>query len=90
MRGRFLEITYRNGKPVAAYLYLPRQPDDRSVRTKRLEPGLVIDLAENGQAIGIEITSPSVTTLAHLNLALAEAKQTELRPDEAAPLLSVA
>ena len=90
MKGRFLEITYRNGKLIAAYLYLPRLPDQRSVRTKRLGRGLVIDLAEDGQAIGIEITSPRSTTIADLNQALAEANQPALKPDEAAPLLNAA
>ena len=90
MKARFLEITYRNGKAIAAYLYLPRQMGDRSVRTKRLGGGLVIDLADDGRAIGIEVTSPNRATLADLNRALLEANQPELRPDEAAPLLSAA
>jgi hypothetical protein len=90
MRGRFLEVTYRNGKPIAAYLYLPRTPDDHSVRTRRFEPGLVMDIAKDGRAIGIEITSPTVTSLADLNLALAAVNQPELQPNEAAPLLSAA
>ncbi len=33
MGKRYLEVTYRDGKPVAAYLYLQRQSGDRSVRT---------------------------------------------------------
>jgi hypothetical protein len=60
MRGRFLEVTYRDGKPIAAYLYLPRRPDDHSVRTRRFDRGLVMDLAEDGRPIGIEITSPKL------------------------------
>jgi uncharacterized protein YuzE len=90
MKGRFLEITYRRGKAIAAYLYLPRGADDRSVRTMCLERGIVIDFASDGRAIGIEITSPRTTTLAELNRALFEAKQPELQPDEAAPLLRAA
>ncbi len=31
MAGRSLEVTYRDGKPVAAYLYLPRQSGDRPI-----------------------------------------------------------
>jgi hypothetical protein len=49
-----------------------------------------MDLAEDGRPIGIEITSPKLTTLAELNRALTEVNQPELRPDEAAPLLSAA
>jgi uncharacterized protein YuzE len=90
MKSRFLEITYRNGKPIAAYLYLPRLADDRSARTTRLDHGLVIDYAPDGRAIGIEITSPQKTSLADLNHALRQANQPELQPDEASPLLSAA
>jgi hypothetical protein len=90
MNSRFLEITYRRGKAIAGYLYLPRTTDDRSVRTTRLAAGLVIDFAEDGRAIGIEITSPSATTLADLNSALAHINQPELLPDEAAPLIRAA
>jgi uncharacterized protein YuzE len=90
MKARFLEITYRNGKAIAAYLYLPRQSGDRSVQTKRLGNGLVIDFTSDGRAIGIEVTSPNHLTLGDLNRALIEANQPELQPDEAAPLLSAA
>lgn len=90
MNSRFLEITYRNGRAIAAYLYLPRRPDDRSVRTARLGNGLVIDFAEDGRAIGIEITSPSATTLSDLNRALVESHQPELLPGEASPLIQAA
>jgi hypothetical protein len=30
MRDRYLEITYRKGKPLAAYLYFPRESDTKS------------------------------------------------------------
>jgi hypothetical protein len=43
MKNSYLEVTFRRGRPLAAYLYLPRQPNDKSYRTKRAEPGLVID-----------------------------------------------
>ena len=58
MKRSYLEVTYRKGRPLAAYFYLPRRPKDRSVRTEKKEDGLVVDYAEDGRPIGIEITSP--------------------------------
>lgn len=70
MNGSYLEVTFRKGKPMAAYLYLPRRPGDRSVRTRRVPPGLVIDFAADGRAIGVEITAPSRITVTALNRVL--------------------
>ena len=72
MHESYLEVTYRQGRPLAAYLYLPRRPGKKSYRTKRAEPGLVIDFARGGQPIGIEITDPSRITAAVLNRLLRE------------------
>jgi hypothetical protein len=88
MKNRFLEITYRNGKPLAGYLYLPRSPGDTSRRTEQHDSGLVIDYAEDGRPIGIEITAPSKLTLMDLNQALAAANQEPATADEVAPLLT--
>jgi hypothetical protein len=35
MKERYLEVTFRKGKPFAAYFYLPRNPGEKSVGTKR-------------------------------------------------------
>jgi uncharacterized protein YuzE len=88
MKHRFLEITYRKGKPLAAYLYLARNPGDKASRTQRQEGGLLIDYAEDGRPIGIEITAPRKITLAALNQALSSAHQEPVTPDDFAPLLS--
>jgi hypothetical protein len=88
MKQRFLEITFRKGKPLAAYLYLPRKPEDRSARSERHEAGIVIDYAADGRAIGLEITAPSQVSLAVLNQALAAARQDPATADDLAPLLT--
>ena len=67
MRSSYLEVTYRHGRPLAAYLYLPRQPTDKSYRTERADPGLVIDYNRGGQPIGIEITAPGKLSTPALN-----------------------
>ncbi len=51
-----LEVTYRQGKALAAYLYLKRQPGDKSARSER-HGSMVVDFAADGRPIGIEFTS---------------------------------
>lgn len=70
MKNSYLEVTFRHGRPLAAYLYLPRQPTDRSYRTERAEPGLVIDFNRSGKPIGVEITAPAKLSAAALNRVL--------------------
>ena len=88
MKQRFLEVTYRKGKPFAAYLYLPRHSGDVSVRTVPQEVGLLIDYTADGRAIGIEITAPSKVTLDAHNRALAAVQQELAMVDDIAPLLA--
>jgi len=85
MKESYLEVTFRHGRPIAGYYYLPRGANQKSVRTRRVEPGLVIDFAADGQAIGIEITTPAKVSLAALNDVLRElghplASQADLAP----------
>ena len=54
MREAYLEVTFRRGRPLAAYYYLPRRTGEKSYRTIRVEPGMVIDLGRSGRPIGIE------------------------------------
>ena len=86
MKEAYLEVTYRHGRPLAAYLYLPRQGRAKSTRTRRVEPGLIIDISAKGDAIGIEITAPAVVTLAVLNRVLREFGCAPIRRADLAPL----
>lgn len=86
MSERYLEITYRKGKPLAAYLFLPRRPGDRSARTERFSEALVIDYGPDGRAIGIEIVHPQAVTEADINRALAHVHQSPLPDEDFAPL----
>jgi uncharacterized protein YuzE len=83
---RYLEITYRKGRPFAAYLFLPRRADDRSARTERFTEALVIDYAADGRAIGIEIVHPRAVTEQEINRALAHVDESPLREEDFAPL----
>ncbi len=72
MTSRFLEVSYRSGQPFAAYFHLPRRDGDRAERSVKAGDGLVVDLAADGRAIGIEITSPARFEVEKLNRALAQ------------------
>ena len=88
MKERYLEVTFRHGRPIAAYYYLPRSADQKSVRTRRVEPGLIIDFASNDQAIGIEITAPDLVSLAGLNAVLQDLGQAPASEADLAPVVA--
>jgi hypothetical protein len=67
MKQTYLEVTFRNGKPIAAYYYLPRRPGQKSYKSVPLGTGLVVDFGRGGKPIGIEITAPSLVSPAALN-----------------------
>jgi hypothetical protein len=70
MKNSYLEVTFRRGRPLSAYLYLPRRPTDKSHRTEKVKPGLVIDFNRSGKPIGIEITAPARLSAPALNRVL--------------------
>ena len=86
MTGKYLEITYRHGKPLAAYLYLDRRPGDTAARTEKVGDGLLMDVSEDGRAIGIEITSPRKASLGALNRVLESARVGPISSEDLAPL----
>ena len=88
MKDRYLEVTFRRGRPIAAYLHLPRRPGDRSARTSPAAPGLVVDYAVGGRPIGVEIVTPRKITLAAVNRVLVRLKLPPLDPEELSPLVA--
>ena len=84
----YLEMTYRRGKPMAGYIYLPGRDGDRVIRSAEAEAGLVIDYAEDGRAIGIEIVSPSLVSLEAINKLMAKLHLQNMSKEELAPLLA--
>ena len=63
MKSFSLQITYRKGKPFAAYIYLASKTGQKSVRTESVTQDLLIDYAEDGTPIGIEIVSPGYVSI---------------------------
>lgn len=86
MRQRYLEVTYQKGRPLAAYLYLPRSPGATSARTVKRGEGLLVDYGSSGEAIGLEIVAPGQVTVDEINAVLQDLGQPGLAPDELAPL----
>jgi len=82
----YLEVTYRRGRPIAAYYYLPRRSGQKSVRTRRIEPGLLVDFSRAGRAIGIEITDPTGLSVAAFNRVLRDLGCSPVSRADVAPL----
>lgn len=86
LREACLEMTFRRGRAIAAYYYLPGKPGQKSYRTEVAAPGLLVDYGRGGRALGIEITSPRTVTRASLNRVLRALGHPPLTPAEFAPL----
>ena len=86
MQSSYLEVTYREGRAIAAYYYLPRKARDRAVKSRKEELGLVVDFARDGRPIGIEITAPSAVTLAAMNRVLRKLNVRPMQKVDLSPL----
>ena len=86
MNQSYLEVTFRHGKVVAAYFYLPREADQRSARCERVEPGLVVDYDDADRPIGIEITAPRQVSVDSFNDLLAHLGQSPVDARDLSPL----
>jgi Protein of unknown function (DUF2283) len=85
MRERYVEITFRKGKPFAAYVYLPRRVGVKSARTAEAAPGVLVDYAASGEPIGLEITAPAHVTAAQVNVVLEMLGLEAMAPEELTP-----
>jgi uncharacterized protein YuzE len=86
MKDRYLEVTFRKGKPLAAYLYLPRSVGAKSDRTEEAFPGVLVDFSANGKPIGLEIITPTSVTVSQINVVLTKLGLAAISPEELAPL----
>ena len=86
MDERYLEVCFRKGRILAAYLYLPRGSDDRVESTEEVSPGLLLDRDATGRPMGLEILSPAATSLSRINDVLSGLRQPLLEAGEVAPL----
>ncbi|HEX7180455.1 MAG TPA: DUF2283 domain-containing protein [Thermoanaerobaculia bacterium] len=88
MKEFYLEVTFRHGRAIAAYLYLPRESGEKSAWTRQAEPGMVIDFSSSGRPIGIEITAPGQVSREALNSVLEELGFSPMTEADLAPLLA--
>jgi uncharacterized protein YuzE len=87
MRHGALEVTTYRGKPIAAYLYLPRAAGGaKSARTEDVGNGLRVDYDEHGAPLGVEITAPSAVTMAEINRVLDRIGEGSVSPEDWAVL----
>jgi hypothetical protein len=87
MTERSLQVTYREGRPFAAYLYLLRATGARIAHGEASADSLlIVDVATDGRPTGIEITAPGSVTLDRINALLTGLGQEPLPEAEFAPL----
>jgi uncharacterized protein YuzE len=87
MKTPYLEVTFRHGRAIAAYYYLPCRHGQRSVRTRRVEGGLLVDYAKGGVPIGVEITSTGRFSVSAFNRVLCELGLPPVERRDFAPLI---
>ena len=85
MKRPMLEVTFRRGRPLAAYL---RLDGSRSAvaTTRELSPNLIGDFAEGGSLLGLEILAFDAATVGRINELLAAHGHAALEDRELAPL----
>jgi uncharacterized protein YuzE len=89
MKQTHLRVTYReDGSPFAAYLHLPSEPNEKRAQCRRVEPGMILDINEDGKLIGIELTAPRLVTLEAVNAVLTQYGLEPLNAAVLKPLLA--
>jgi uncharacterized protein YuzE len=87
MTERSLQVTYRKGKAFAAYLHLSHQTGEKSAKTVPSAEGLlIVDYAQDGKPIGVEITAPAAVPSDRLNRLLADLRETPLNEHDYVPM----
>jgi hypothetical protein len=86
MKRSYLEVTFRKGKALSAYLHLPRPSGARADRSDAWPPGLVVDFTADGTPFGVELTAPALVDLDTLNELLRDLRVPEVEATDLAPL----
>ena len=87
MTERSLQVTYRKGRALAAYLHLSHPTGEKSVKTVASPDGLlVVDYGAAGRPVGIEITAPQAVSLERLNQLLADLGEAPLAEQDYKPV----
>lgn len=87
MTERSLQVTYRKGRPFAAYLHLSHPTGEKSAKTSASSDGLlVVDYGASGRALGVEITAPQAVPLERLNQLLADLGEPPMAEQDCKPV----
>ena len=86
MPSRYLQVTYRNGRVLAAYLHLERRVGRKSACTKEVSPSLLVDFAAGGEPTGIEIVDPEMVTARDVNAVVRQLGLPAMTADQLRPL----
>ncbi|HYC76973.1 MAG TPA: DUF2283 domain-containing protein [Planctomycetota bacterium] len=89
MKPLYLEVTYRSGRAVAAYLRLPGRPVERPTRSEHFGDGLIVDFTAGGRAVGVEITAPTLFDVDKLNQVLNRVGRAPVSKADVAPISAV-
>ncbi len=89
MNDRYLEITFRRGKPLAAYLYLTGKKGTWCTKTIKIDERLIADYDQDGVPIGLEIISPATASVQQIKDALEKIDVEPIDENELAPLSGV-
>lgn len=81
-----LEITYRHGKALAAYLRLPRARGAQVAHTREMRLSILADVDSAGQLLGLEFLAPDSTTIAEVQSVLAEFQTSPVADEDLRPL----
>mgnify|MGYP003394968128 CR=1 FL=1 len=89
MKSISLQVTYRKGRPSAAYIRLDHRPGAKSARSVECAPDLIVDFAADGRPIGVEVIDPEGVTTGQIfavfdGLGLARPDAADLSPLAAA------
>jgi len=84
-----LQVTYKGGRPLAAYLYFASNGERQVARSEEMGEGFVVDYARDGSPRGIEILSPQDVTVSDVwglcdRLGIERPSAADLRPLSAA------
>jgi Protein of unknown function (DUF2283) len=89
MKQIYLRVTYRDdGSPFAAYLHLPSESNAKRAKCRRVEPGMILDINEKENLIGIELTAPTLVTLEDINKVLDQYGLEPIKKATLKPLLA--
>jgi hypothetical protein len=81
-----IEIVFRKGIHVAAFLHFPLEVSGRSKRQIAIRPPMVAHYDERGTPSGLDIPLPLTVSLRAINEALSELGQPAIQESDLAPL----